>query len=145
MRHGVFPSFSFLFSLDKDANPLLPADLPGLWLPANGVSAATLTWAHHQDTLQPGWQVMRNITVHPVGGKRRFGSHVTEGYNQDGGVLQQPARLRHEGRCGAPIPRRWSTGRCEVGFSIPAQWWGRDYTRFLGPNVVSCKIVWKVS
>ena len=121
MRHGVFPSFSFLFSLDKDANPLLPADLPGLWLPANGVAAVTLTWAHHQDTLQPGWQVIRNITVHPVGGKRRFGSHVTEGDNPDGVVLQQPVGLQCEGRCGTPILHWWITGRRGVGVARPSQ------------------------
>ena len=43
------------------------------------------------------------------GGTRQFGSHVTEVDDPDGGMLQQPAGIRHEGRCSATISLRWST------------------------------------
>ena len=62
-----------------------------------------------------GWQGLRTGTGHPGGGTQRFGSHVTERDNPDRGVLQQPAGIQRDMRCGAPIMCRWSTGRCGVG------------------------------
>ena len=68
-----------------------------------------------------GCQGLRTGTVHTGGGTRRFGSHVTEGDNPDGVVLQQPVGLQCEGRCGTPILHWWITGRRGVGVARPSQ------------------------
>ena len=88
-----FSCFSFLFRLDKDANHLLPADLPGHRLPAHGTAAnkppyPTPTQDIHQDTQHSRWQGMWNGTGYPVGGTRRIGYHVTDVENSDEEVLQ---------------------------------------------------------
>ena len=47
--------------------------------------------------------------------------HGTDRDNPGGGVLQQPAGLQRDVRCGTPIPRRWSIGQRKVGVAIPSQ------------------------
>ena len=125
-QYRVFPSFSFLFRLNNDANHLLPSDLPGRQFPAHDASVNTPpdpmpTRYIHQDTQYMVWQGMWTDTVHPGGGTRRVGYHVTDRDNLDRGVLQQPAGLQHDMRCGAPISRRWSAGRRGAGVARQAQ------------------------
>ena len=69
---------------------------------------------------------MRNGTYHAGGGTRRVGSHGTARYNMYRGMIQQPEGIRHDVRCGAPVTRGGSTGRCEVGVEIPTQWLGEQ-------------------
>ena len=95
-------------------------------MPAHGSAVntppePTPTRSLHQDTQHPGWQGLRTCTGHPGGGTLRIVSHVTDRDNPDGCVLQQPADLRRDVRCGAPIPRRWSTRQRVVGVVRPAQ------------------------
>ena len=88
-QYRNFPSFYFLFCLDKGDNHLLSDNLPGRRMPAPSASASTTrsptpTQDHHQDT-QPGWQGLRTVTGPPGSGTQSFEYH---GDNPDGGVLQ---------------------------------------------------------
>ena len=138
----LFPYFFFV----KDANDLLPEDLRGSWLPAQGAAVntppePTPTRSLHQDTQHPGWQGLRTCTGHPGGEARRVIYHVTDKDNPDGGVLQQPTGIRRDEIYRATILHRWSTGRQGVGIARPDQRWGSESTRFHGLNVLSCEIV----
>ena len=42
-------------------------------------------------------------------------------------MLQQPTGIQSEKLCGAPTPRRWSTGRRGVGVARPSQQVGKQY------------------
>ena len=119
-QYGDFSSCYLLFSLNKDANNLLPADFPVHRLPAHSAAAKTQTEPTptrdiHWDTQHPGCQGLWTGTGHIGGGTRWVVSRVTDIKNLDGGVLKNPERLRHDVRCGAPISRRWSTGWRGVG------------------------------
>ena len=108
------PSFSLLFCLNKAANHILPEDLSGLQVPQQGADALLApgtTRAHHWDTHHPGRQGLLNSTGHPGSGTQKVGYLVDDGDNPDKDVPQQPTGIQCEARCGAPIPRRWSTGR----------------------------------
>ena len=148
-QYGAFPSFSFLFCLNKDSNQLIPTDFPGRWLPALSASTntppdSTPTWDLHRYTQHPGWQGLRTDTGHPVGGTRRVGSHVTGRDIPDGDVLQKPLGLQRDVRCGAPILRQWRTGGRGVGSQDLTNGSGGESTRFKSTNMVSFKIVCKV-
>ena len=135
-RTAVYPTvastclsllFPYFFTLKRmSINPPSPADLSGRRLPAHSATDAAPpvpppNRAHHRDTQDLVLQGLRTDIGHPGGGTRRFGYHATEGDNPDGSVIQQPAGLRHEGRCDATIPRQCITGRCGVGVARPAQ------------------------
>ena len=60
-QYGDFPYFSFLFLLNKDANHILPDNLPRRQVPSHGATTAALpapalTQAQYWDTHHPGWQ-----------------------------------------------------------------------------------------
>ena len=110
IQYDDFPYFIFLFCLEKDANHLLPSDLPEIWLPVHAANTNKLpdpmpTQALHWDMQHPGCQGIRNDTGQPESGTRQIVAYVTDKDNTDGGVLQKPAELRRDVRCGVPILR----------------------------------------